>query len=181
MQQSVHTGTQTYERRDFEEDFSDDAACLEWLKNYLYPDGIVCLNPACPRRGQITPHHRVLSRRSYCCAHCGHHVHPTAGTIFHKSSTPLRLWFHAIYLVAFAQRGIPARRLQRELGVTYKTAWRMATQIRGLLHEHPRTLPAHTGADVASAGIVQALFRPQQRRRTYREGIISRPVHTVKG
>ena len=181
MQHSVHNATQAYTRQDFESDFPNDAACLQWLKNYLYPDGIACANPACPRRGQITPHHRVLSRRSYCCAHCGHHVHPTAGTIFHKSSTPLRLWFYAIYLVAFAPRGIPARQLQRELGVTYKTAWRMSKQIRGLLHESPRTLPEHTDADVASAGIVHALFLPHNRGRTYREGIISRPLHTVKG
>ncbi len=181
MQHSVQITTRIYTRQDFEHDFPDDAACLEWLMNYRYPDGIVCLSPTCPRRGQITPHHRVLSRRSYCCAHCGHHVHPTAGTIFHKSSTPLRLWFYAIYLMAVTPRAIPARQLQRELGVTYKTAWRMSTQIRGLWHENPRTLPGHSGTDIASAGIVRALFSPQDRRRTYRQGIISRPVHTVKG
>lgn len=34
-----------------------------------------------------------MSRPSYSCAKCGHHIHPTAGTIFHKSSTSLHLWF----------------------------------------------------------------------------------------
>ena len=113
--------------------FPDESSCLEWLKNYVYPAGIVCHNPACARSRQVTKHYRVVSRRSYCCAHCGHHVHPTAGTIFHKSPTPLRLWFYAAYMMASTGGDIPARELQRELEVTYKTAWRMWTQIRALL------------------------------------------------
>lgn len=115
--------------------FPDEAACLEWLKNTLHPAGIACPNPACARHGEVTKHHRVLSRRSYCCARCGHHVHPTAGTVFHKSPTPLRLWFYAIYLMASTGCEVPARELQRRLRVTYKTAWRMSTQIRALLDE----------------------------------------------
>ena len=86
---------QRYTLRDFEREFPTDDACLEWLKNYLYPDGILC--KLCER---VTPHHKVASRRSYSCDYCGHHVHPTADTIYHKSSTPLRLWFYAIYLMA---------------------------------------------------------------------------------
>ncbi len=110
--------------------FSDDAACLEWLRNHLYPSGIFC--KACDR---VTKHHRVVSRPSYSCDHCGHHVHPTAGTIFHKSSTSLKTWFHAIYLMASTRCGISAKQIERETGVTYKTAWRMFQQIRKLLVE----------------------------------------------
>ncbi|MGA9209463.1 MAG: IS1595 family transposase [Terriglobales bacterium] len=116
---------------DFERMFPDDAACLEWLKNYLYPDGILCQN--CQR---VTKHHRVASRPSYSCDYCGHHVHPTANTIFHKSPTPLRLWFHAIYLMASTRCGISAKQIERETGVTYKTAWRMFRQIRSMLAEN---------------------------------------------
>src|SRR5438876_2087041 len=58
-----------------------------------------------------------------------------AGTIFHKSSTPLRTWFHAIFLMASTRCGISAKQIQRETGVTYKTAWRMFKQIRSLLDE----------------------------------------------
>lgn len=108
--------------------FPDDAACLEWLRNFLYPDGIFC--KTCE---QVTKHHRVVSRPSYSCDHCGHHVHPTADTIFHKSSTPLTVWFHAIYLMASTRCGISAKQIQRETGVTYKTAWRMFKQIRSML------------------------------------------------
>lgn len=114
----------------FDRMFPDDAACLEWLKTYLYPDGIFC--ETCER---VTKHHRVVSRPSYSCDHCGHHVHPMAGTIYEKSTTPLRLWFYATYLMASTRSGISAKHLQRELGVTYKTAWRMFKQIRSMLTE----------------------------------------------
>jgi transposase-like protein len=128
---------QKYTIRDFERDFPDDASCLEWLRNYLYPDGILC--KLC---GKVTKHHRVTTRQSYSCDVCGHHVHPTAGTIFHKTKTPLRLWFYAIYLMASTRCGISAKQMQRELGVTYKTAWRMFRQIRSMLD---KDAPASAG------------------------------------
>ena len=64
---------------------------------------------------------------------CGHHLHPTAGTIFHRSSTSLRLWYHAMYLMTSTRCGISAKQLERELGVHYKTAWRMFNKIRNEL------------------------------------------------
>jgi transposase len=129
--------------RDFERMFPDDAACLEWLRNYLYPDGVYCIK--CER---ATKHHRVASRPSYSCDSCGHHVHPTAGTIFHKSPTPLRLWFYAIYLMAQTRCGISAKQIQRETGVTYKTAWRMFKQIRSMLDEDSGPLGGKGGSGV---------------------------------
>ncbi len=117
-----------YTKKDFDRQFPDDAACLEWLKNRLYPDGIYCKN--CE---QVTKHHRVKSRPSYSCDHCGNHVHPTADTIFHKSPTPLTTWFYAVYLMASTRCGISAKQIERETGVTYKTAWRMFKQIRTML------------------------------------------------
>jgi len=119
-----------YTIKDFQAQFSDDATCLEWLRNYLYPDGIYCV-----KCEAATKHHRVASRPSYSCDRCGHHVHPTAGTIFHKSPTPLTTWFYAIYLMASTRCGVSAKQIQRETGVTYKTAWRMFKQIRSMLEE----------------------------------------------
>ncbi len=78
------TAMQKYTIKDFRKDFPDDNTCLEWLVNHLYPNGIHC--DKCER---VTKHHKVASRRSYSCDHCGHHVHPTADTIFHKSRTAL--------------------------------------------------------------------------------------------
>lgn len=119
-----------YTLRDMQAEFPDDKTCLDWLLDYRFPDGITCKN--C---GKVTKHHFIASRKSYECQFCGNHVHPTAGTIFHKSSTPLTLWFYAIYLMSITRTGISAKQLERELGVTYKTAWRMFTLIRSRLNE----------------------------------------------
>ena len=119
-----------YTIRDFDRDFPDDDACLKWLKDYLYPNGIDC--KIC---GEVTKHHRIKSRPSYSCDRCGHHVHPMADTIYQDTRTPLKLWFYATYVMAQTRCGISAKQLQRELGVTYKTAWRVCRQIRSLLDE----------------------------------------------
>jgi transposase len=121
---------QLFTFKEFEGMFPDDASCLEWLRTCLYPNGIFC-----KKCNTTTKHHRVWSRPSYSCDRCGHHVHPTAGTIFHKSSTSLKTWFHAICLMASTHSGISAKQIERETGVTYKTAWRMFKQIRTLLTE----------------------------------------------
>lgn len=121
---------QKYTIKDFEAEFPNDDACLEWIKNLRWPNGIEC--PECEK---VTKHHRVTGRSCYACDYCGHQVFPTAGTIFHKSSTPLRDWFRAIYQMATTRCGISAKQIQRETGVTYKTAWRMFKQIRTLLNE----------------------------------------------
>src|SRR5205085_5693985 len=138
---------QKYTRKDFERDFPTDDVCLEWLKNYLYPEGIFC--EKCER---VTKHHKVASRQSYSCDYCGHHVHPTADTIYHKSSTPLRLWFLAIYIMASTRCGISAKQLERELGVTYKTAWRMFKQIRSMLSEDREPLSGKIEVDETYVG-----------------------------
>jgi transposase-like protein len=120
-----------YSLMEFEQEFHDDAACLEWLVQSLYPEGIYC-----PRCKETTKHHREAARPSYACQNCGHHEHPMRGTIFQDSATSLKLWFYAIYLMSATRCGISAKQLERELGVTYKTAWRMFKQIRSLLEEN---------------------------------------------
>ena len=121
---------QKYTINDFNRDYPDDATCLERLRQRRYPDGSIC-----EKCGRETRYYRDAERQSYSCQWCGHHVHPTAGTIFHKSSTPLRLWFHAVYLMAQTRCGISAKQLERTLGVTYKTAWRMFNKIRSMLQD----------------------------------------------
>ena len=91
------------------------------------------MNPKCPHVGEITKHHRDKKRPSYSCQFCGHRVHPMADTIFENSGTSLRLWFYGIYLMTSTRCGISAKQLERELGVTYKTAWRMFNKIRSLM------------------------------------------------
>ncbi len=115
---------------DFNEKFPDDDACLEWLKQNRWANGITC-----PKCGKVTKHYKVTGRPVYACDICGHQVSPMAGTIMEKSATPLKLWFYAMYLMAQTRCGISAKQLERELGVTYKTAWRMFKQIRSMLNE----------------------------------------------
>jgi len=117
-----------YTIADFNRDFPTDDACLEYIKQERWPDGIRCQN--CEA---VTKHHRVRGRTAYACDRCGHHVYPLAGTIFEKSTTSLRHWFYAMYIVASTRCGISAKQLERETGVTYKTAWRMFNKIRSLL------------------------------------------------
>jgi len=136
-----------YTIADFDQDFPNDNACLEWLKNHLYPNGIFC-----QRCGQITKHHKLTTRRSYSCDVCGRHVHPTSGTIFEHSPTPLKLWFHAIYLMSSTRCGTSAKQIERETGVTYKTAWRMFHQIRSLLQEDTPTLTGEVEVDETYIG-----------------------------
>ena len=83
----------------------------------------------------MTRHHRLTGRKAYSCQECRTQVYPLAGTIFAKSSTPLKSWFYAMYLMASTRTGISAKQLDRELGVTYKTALRMFRQIRDLMNE----------------------------------------------
>ncbi len=115
---------------EFDRDFPDDAACLDWLVGQLYPNGIHC-----PKCDKVTKHYRDHNRPSYSCEYCGHREHPMAGTIFQDSATSLRLWFYAFYLMSSTRCGISAKQLERELGVTYKTAWRMFNRIRSLMYQ----------------------------------------------
>ena len=123
-----------YSLMEFMRDFPDDDTCLVWLwRNRYAPDGEHTLCPSCT---EIRTFHRYATsqqRQSWTCTHCGQHVHPTAGTIFHKSSTSLHLWFYAMYLMTSTRCGISAKQMERELGVTYKTAWRMCHLIRNEL------------------------------------------------
>jgi transposase len=120
-----------YTINDFNNQFPDNDSCLEFLKEKRFPGGVT----HCEKCGQERKHHRVTGRPAYACDYCGSMISPMAGTIFEKSSTSLRLWFYAMYLMASTRCGISAKQIQRETGVTYKTAWRMFRQIRSLLGE----------------------------------------------
>ncbi len=129
-----------YTVRDFNKEFPNDAACLDYIKEQRWPDGIT----ECAKCGVERKHYRVNGRTAYACDHCGNHVYPLAGTVFEKSTTSLRLWFYAMYLMGSTRCGISAKQIQRETGVTYKTAWRMFRQIRSLLSEDDLQLEGST-------------------------------------
>lgn len=111
--------------------FPDDDSCLHFLFRAQYRTMV-----ACPKCGTDDPkYYRVKNRKCYECKDCGNQIYPLAGTIFEKSTTPLTLWFHAIYLLSVSKNGVSAKELERQLGVSYKTAHRMAKMIRLLMQE----------------------------------------------
>ncbi len=105
--------------------FPDDNACLIHLMNVRYGESLDC--PKCGKHGRFT---QLKKMPAFSCAWCGHHIHPMAGTPFQASHTSLQKWFYAIYLFTTSRHGVSAKELQRQLGVTYKTAWRMGHEIR---------------------------------------------------
>lgn len=115
-----------YTIKNLRSDFPNDEACLDFIFKNRWSKGLTCQN--CEGKD----FYHVKGRKSYACK-CGYQVSPTEGTIFHKSSTPLTLWFHAIFLMSQSKNGVAAKELERQLGTTYKCAWRMARQIRLLM------------------------------------------------
>src|SRR5258708_5191948 len=129
-----------YTVAEFNAEFPTDDSCLEYIKEQRWPDGIT----HCEKCGKEQKHHRVAGRTAYACQACGNHIYPLAGTVFEKSTTSLKLWFYAMYLMGSTRCGISAKQIQRETGVTYKTAWRMFRQIRSLLSEDDIQLEGST-------------------------------------
>src|SRR3989304_4225012 len=129
--QRAKSSESLYSLTEFMEQYPDDATCLEalWRKRYS-PDGEHAYCPKCQAERVFKKYPMAQQRQSWTCNACGWHLHPTAGAIFEKSSTSLQLWFYAMYLMSSTRCGISAKQLERELGVTYKTAWRMAKLIR---------------------------------------------------
>jgi transposase len=111
--------------REFQARFPTEESCLEHLMRVRYGAKHTCAK--CAREAR---YYRVKARRSYECEFCGHQVYPTAGTPFHGTRTSLRDWFYVMFLFTTSRNGVAAKRVQREIGVTYKTAWRMCHLIR---------------------------------------------------
>lgn len=114
----------------FQERYGGEAECIEALARHRWPAGYVC------RRCGSRESYRLRSRpRIFECTGCGHQESVTAGTIFHRTRTPLRKWFLAAWWMARDKRGVSALFLARELELRYETAWLMAHKLRHALGE----------------------------------------------
>ncbi len=111
--------------RQFQDRFPTEEVCLDHLMRNRYGERHEC--GGCGREAGF---YRVKARRSYVCEWCGYQVYPTAGTPFDRTRTPLRDWFYVMFQFCTSRNGVAAKRIQRDLGVTYKTAWRMCDKIR---------------------------------------------------
>ncbi len=109
-----------YTIKHFNNQFPDDNACLDYIFKYKYPD--------------LKGYYRVKGRKCYTNSK-NTHIYPLVGTIFENSSTSLRSWFYAMFLFSVSKNGVAAKEIERHVGVSYKTAWRMAKQIRTLMND----------------------------------------------
>src|SRR6266702_2720631 len=131
---------QKYTIENFNAEFPTNDSCLIFVFLSRWPDG----RTMCDKCGVERKHYRVKGRTAFACDHCGNHIYPLAGTVFEKTTTLLKTWFYAMYLMGSTRCGISAKQIQRETGVTYKTAWRMFRQIRSLLSEDGLQLEGST-------------------------------------
>ena len=119
--------------------FPDDGACLDYLDWLRWPDGF-----SCPRCGPVAAWRYGDGR--WFCSGCSHRVSATAGTIFHRTRTPLTVWFAAAWHLTNQKNGISAIGLKRELGIgSEQTAWAM-------LHRY-RTAMIRPGRDRLSGSV----------------------------
>jgi transposase len=135
-----------YTIQSFNKQFPDNEACLKYLFDSLHKDA-VC--PSCKQSGK---YHLQANTSHFVCSCGGHQISPKQGTIFEKSSTDLYKWFFAMYLFSTAKNGVSAKELERQLGVTYKCAWRMAYQIRQLMEQMPDIFDGTVEADETYIG-----------------------------
>jgi transposase-like protein len=126
--------------------------------------------------------HKLTNRRAFSCSSCGDHLYPTAGTVFQDTRTPLRVWFYAIYLFVTTRHGVSGKELERALGVTYKTAWRMGQQIRVLMAKADgfEMMQGHVEMDEAYVGgYTPGALGRNQPKKTIVFGMVERGGRTV--
>lgn len=127
-------------------DFPNDEACLQFIFDSHHTRKCSC-------GGQ---YRLIDGRKQFQCSKCRFQIAPCANTIFHKSSTPLTLWFHAIWVFSNAKSGISALEMQRQLEVTYKCAWRILSLIRKALKQDDDKLRGDIEMDSAYIGGVRS-------------------------
>ena len=108
----------------FQQHFSNEEACVKYLYQIRWPNGWVC--PKCQSKKCYPIEHRHV----YECSECHYQASVTAGTIFHKTRTPLHIWFLAVFLVTTDKRGFSSLGLSKMLGISQKRAWLMLQKIR---------------------------------------------------
>lgn len=112
--------------------------CIRHLEQVRWPDGLICIRDGCGSRRIMTFEARGKTgkpRHLYECLDCRYQYSVTTGTIFHNSHLPLNKWFLAINIVCSGRPGLSARDLERELKVSYRTAWYTLRRIRVALQE----------------------------------------------
>jgi len=133
--------------QDFNSKYNSEDVCLDRIFQLCYGN-----LKKCPKCKKETNFYKRTDKKAYSCQWCGHLLSPLAGTIFHKSETPLKNWFYIIYLFSVSKNGVSGKEIERQLGCTYKTAWRMAKQIRQVFLENKEVLKGIVELDETYVG-----------------------------
>lgn len=133
--------------KDFLRRYPNDEACLKEIYNNRFPEGVNCAK--CKK---LRTYYPLKGRTTFSCGFCGTQISPLTDTIFEKSAVSLKLWFYAMFLMIKTKSGISAKQLERELGVSYKTAHRMFKMIRLLMQEEPTLLDGNVEVDETFVG-----------------------------
>ena len=140
---------------EFQRHFPDDQACTEYLFASRWPEGFVC-----PRCGNELAWPVAKRRLVWECAACHRQRSVTAGTVLHKTHTPLHLWFWAAYLMSTPTPGVSALQLQRQLSLSrYETAWTMLHKLRRAMANPKRQLLEEVEVDECFVGGHEAGLR----------------------
>ncbi len=131
-----------YTFSDFQDEFPNNDACLEYVFRSKYPE--------------LKDYKKIKNRKGFQDKK-GHQIFPLKGTIFQKSSTHLIKWFYVMFMMGQAKNGISAKEVERHLGVTYKCAWRMCTQVRTLMKQPDIKLKGVVEADETYIGAQKKL------------------------
>jgi len=160
---------------DFIKRFGTERACFKALIAHRWPDGFRCPRCGCQRG------YWLKKRRSYECAACGGQTSATAGTVLHNTRTSIQKWFLAIYLMASTPKAPSATELERQLGVTHKTAWAIRHKITRAMARRDRELML-CGLVEMDESFVGGRERGAKGRQTERKSLVAVAVdHTTNG
>ncbi len=149
---------------DVNKEFATNEQCLAYLEALRWPDRVHCTECGTQRISRITRHAETKNKRTklYQCLTCKAQFSATSGTLFNDSHLPLNKWFLAIALICNAKKGLSAKQMQRDLGVTYRAAWYLCHRIRKAMEEGE--LPKMTGVVEADETYVGGRYDKRRKR-----------------
>lgn len=133
--------------------YGAEEQCLAFLEMARWPEGVECVKCGGKKISKFITKERtrkrfsktqgkvvdakIPARQLYTCLNpeCAQQFSVTAGTVFNDSHLPLTKWFEAIALMLNAKKGLSAKQMERDLGVSYKTAWYLCHRIRKAMDE----------------------------------------------
>src|ERR1700693_2718472 len=125
---------------------SDEAKAFGMVEAIMWPGGTVCPHCDSDRVNRLPPPRTKASGKHpegkpvlglWKCYACRKQFTVRVGTIFEDSHIPLAKWLLAIHQMCSSKKGISAKQLQRELGISYKASWFMCHRVREAMNEQP--------------------------------------------